>query len=725
MMLITNVGIYTNRSIKYNNAHTAFGSNILLFDDVEEIIKNNDIDKIKKLPDIHITDKRYNTLLHTSAKYNKPEISMYLLYKNLNPNQKNLHGKTPLSIVCSKGTPNHVAQFLLYNADVNTKDNLSNSPLHYSWNSPGTIRLLLNNGADPYTVNDFDQTPVVLSLKNPKSLEIYMSYRVNPNLANSKHQTLLHSAIMQNNTEAADILKRHNADINYKDNSGRSAIFYAQTPETLKWLINNKANINLTDKNGQTALHYNVINNNTDIIKYLLKYKAEPNIKDNNQLTPLVYAKTIKIMKLLLDNGADPNIITSKGNTLLHNVTKTNNLKGVYYLLQAKANPNIPDKNGKLPIEYAANQDIYTLLLGFGTNPNYKNYLKQALITKNYNNTSNLLECGANPNFADEKGNNSVFYINNSKDLELLKQYKANLDFINAHGYTPILHFALLGDTDKVKLLKSAGAQKLISTNNETIEDCLQKYKKYHCWLKQKPQQPSFTGDFSYKNYGTDYERNHLNYKIQLTADKINEIIYNSKTTDEGIVTVYNMLKKEENHIYDAINSLNVIFKQYKAITKEDINALVRKNPSGSKIPVIAIFRQLEDTVITDNFRNELINDIEKLRDNYNEIVDNYYSDKIKNMVIDYIALNDYVTEGIKYTNYIQGTTPTRMKVLERLENNKQKCLAKNQKCQTNINIRSEKYENLYNKILQIQDKKQKKRTCKKIVMKFVTLGLS
>lgn len=726
MMLITAVGVYKSSGIiqQFDN-QTSFGSNILLFGDIEEFIKNNDIDKIKKIPDLHLIDKKYNTLLHSSAKYNKPEISMYLLHKNLNPNQKNSHGKTPFTIVCSKGNPNHVAQFLLYDADVNTKDNLANTPLHYSWNYPDIIKLLLHSGANPYAINDFDQTPVVLSLQNNRSLETYMSHGVNSNLANSNHQTLLHFAIMQNNIEAANILKKYNADVNYRDNLGRSPLFYAKTPEAVYWLVNKKSNINQSDKNGRTSLHLNVIDNNVDIVKSLLKYKADTNIKDNNNLAPLAYAKTIKMMKLLLDNGADPNIVTNKGNTILHNVTKTNNLKGIEYLLRANANPNVPDKDGKLAIEYATTPEIYNLLLDFGTNPNYKNYLKEALLTKNYRNASSLLKCGANPNYADKKGNNSVFYINTPEDLNLLKQYKANLDFVNNNGYTPILHFALLGDVDKVNLLKTAGATKFISTSNETIDDCLQKYNKYHCWLKPSNRQPSFTGNFSYKNYGTDYERNHLNYKIQLTANKINEIIYNSKTTDEGLIVVYNMLKKEERHIYDAMGSLNVIFKQYNTITKEDLYNLVKKNPTGSKVPIISLFRQLEDTVFTDNFRNELLTDIEKLRVNYNEIVDNYYTDKIKNMVIDYIALNDYLTEGIKYTNYVQGITPTRVKILEKMEARKQKCLMQNEKFQKNINILSEKYETLYNEILQIQDEKQNKRTCKKIVIKFVTLGLS
>ena len=727
MMLVADIRYcYTNKNrCQYMQKQPRFGASTLLFDNINEYIFNDDINKIKTLPDLYIVNKKQENLLHTSAKFNKYEISKYLLYKNLNPNQKNLHGKTPFAIAAAHGDKDLVSLFLLHGAKVNTKDELQNTPLHQCWNKPDVTELLLRYHANPYAVNEFDKTPVYLALKNLKSLEVYLNNGINPNLANSKNQSLLHSAIIQNNLEAADVLKKYRAEVNYKDASGRSAIFYAKMPESIKWLVKNKANINLQDNNKQTALHLRVINNDANIVNLLLKYKADANIFDNNNLPPLGYAKTLKMMKLLLDNGAAPDVITPKGSTVLHNSVKTSNVEAVYLLLKAGANPNILDKDLKIPLDYAANNDVFALLLGFGANPNYKNYLKQALLSKNYENLSNLLECGADPNMLDENGNNSVFFINNQKELELLKNYKADLNIINKYGYSPVLHFALRGDKEKVNLLISNGASAEIPNQKESLESCYSKYQTYHSWLKPGTRQTTFTGDFTYKDYGSNYERENLNYKTQLTVEKIDEIIHNAKSTDRGLIDAYNQLKLEERQIYKAINSLYVIFRHYNQLTKEDLNNIAKMNPAGSKIPLVGVLKQLNDTTFTNNFEEKLEQEIEKLRLNYNEIVDVYYSNNIKNMVRNYIQLNEYLTEGVEYVTYMDGTNPLREKILKNLKENKSSCLAKNLKCQTSINNLSAKYEAAYNKVLLFQKDKQERRTTKKVVMKFVTFGLS
>lgn len=727
MMLVADIRYcYTNKNYyQYISKQPKFGASTLLFDNINEYIFNDDINKIKTLPDLYIVNKKQENLLHSSAKFNKYEISKYLLYKNLNPNQKNLHGKTPFAIAATNGDKDLVSLFLLHGANVNTKDELLNTPLHQCWNRPDITKLLLSHRANPYAVNEFDKTPVHMALKNLKTLEVYLNYGVNPNLVNSKNQSLLHSTIIQNNLDAADVLKKHTAEINYKDASGRSAIFYAKTPESIKWLVKNKANINLQDNNEQTALHLRVINNDINIANLLLKYKADANIPDNNNLPPLSYAKTLKMMKLLLENGATPDVITPKGSTILHNSVKSSNIEAVYFLLKAGANPNIIDKDLKIPLDYAANEDIFALLLGFGTNPNYKNYLKQALMSKSYENLSNLLECGANPNTLDENGNNSIFFINNQKEFELLKNYKADLNIINKYGYTPVLHFALRGDKEKVNFLISNGASIELPNQKESLEKCYSKYKTYHSWIKPKTRQTSFTGDFTYKNYGSDYERENLNYKTQLTVKKIDEIIHNAKSTDKGLIEAYNQLKLEERQIYKAISSLYVIFRHHNLLTKEDLNDIARKNPAGSKIPIIGVLKQLSDTEFTNKFNEQLEQEIEKLRVNYNEIVDNYYSNNIKNMVRNYIQLNEYLTEGVEYVTYVDGTNQLREKILKNLKENKNNCLAKNLKCQSSINNLSSKYEAAYNKILLFQKDKQEHRTVKKITMKFVTLGFA
>jgi len=59
-------------------------------------------------------------------------------------------------------------------------------------------------------------------------------------------------------------------------------------------LIENNANLNLTDKNGTTALHYAVMFRNYDIIKLLLEADADFNLKDNRNQSALDYALIFK-----------------------------------------------------------------------------------------------------------------------------------------------------------------------------------------------------------------------------------------------------------------------------------------------------------------------------------------------------------------------------------------------------------------------------------------------
>lgn len=702
--------------------NTTFGTKYLSFNDADERIKKGNLAEVECLPDLYVVNNKLETLLHSSARYNQKEISKFLLQKGLNPNQKNFHGKTPFAIACSRLNIPHVKVFLPYNADINTQDNLNNTPLHQSVSSPEITELLLKNKANPYLKNDFGKTPFTTSFNYPETLETYLKFGINPNTVDSNSQTLMHESVIKQKLDNAQLLKKYNADTNYIDKWGRSPIFYFKDTNTLKWLVANGAKINLTDKNNQTVLHLNVINNDIKKVNALLQLGADPNIQDNKNLPPLAYAKTTKMMELLLKNKANPDVRTPKGSTILHNVTKTNNIEGIYYLTSYHANPNIPDKDYKIPYDYTSCNNAKILLLAAGSNPNFKNYLKDALQKNNQEIFEYLLECGANPNRPDEYGKTSIFYVRNEEQINELKKYNVDLNFYNKDGYTPILHYALLGEKDMVRLLKNNGADDLKSLNGESLEDCYKKYETYSPWLKSVKKQTTFTGN-PYYIYGTPKLREDLNYKTQLTKEKIDKIISNAKNTDEGIIEAYKELSKEEVKIYTAMNALGPVLEHFDFVIKDDINKIAKKNPSLSKLPVIGLISQLIETKFSDDFIKEVESEARNIANQYEDIITHYYSNGIKINAAKYNELNKYLYDGVKYINYVKGENATRNKVIEKLSERNEKFNNRHRKYINSINKQSKKYERLVDKLINFQENKQEKRIMRKAMIKIIFLG--
>ena len=477
-MLIHSITVDTNyRSKKVSfSKYINFANRPILFAQYADFIKKSEIDKIKTAQDINLVNSNLDTLLHVSAKYNQKEICRYLLHKNLNPNQKNKYGKSPFAIACSRQNKELIEAFLLYNPDINILDNLNNTPLHHAIKSPEITDLLLKNNANPYLKNDFGQSAYFNAYYYPETLLTYLKNKVNPNIENANGQTLMHEATQNNNFKVIELLKEYKGDINYKDKEGKSPIFYINNLKTLDFLIKSGALINQTDKVRQSILHKAVLNNNLKYTRELLKRNANPNIKDINNLPPIAYAKTLHMLELLLRADSTPDVIFPDYSTLLHKYSQNNNIEAIYLLTEHRANPNIVNQNGDIAFDLTTNGDIKTLLLAAGSDPNHKAYLNDALKKQDNILFDNLLECGANPNKLDEFGNSSVFYIDNEDQLEKLIKYGVDINLYNNQGYTPMLHFALFGDKQKVELLKNYGAIDSISSNGESIMDCLKKH---------------------------------------------------------------------------------------------------------------------------------------------------------------------------------------------------------------------------------------------------------
>lgn len=113
--------------------------------------------------------------------------------------------------------------------------------------------------------------------------------------------------------------------INALDGDDETPLHYATKAgdlQTCKWLVQNKAAVNVNGKNG-TALHIAACNGYLNVVKWLLEEgHADVNVKANNGKTALHYATIcghLEIVKWLIEEGhADVNAKGNYGETALH-----------------------------------------------------------------------------------------------------------------------------------------------------------------------------------------------------------------------------------------------------------------------------------------------------------------------------------------------------------------------------------------------------------------------
>ena len=132
--------------------------------------------------------------------------------------------------------------------------------------------------------------------RNGSLMEIKALTKNNPDIINNiskEGYSALTLACYHSNNDVATFLIEHVKDINSKSGYGTPlmAATVKKNSNLVKLLLENNANPNLTDQNNSTALHFSVIFNQQEIIELLMKHKADPNIKDNRGNTALDYAK--------------------------------------------------------------------------------------------------------------------------------------------------------------------------------------------------------------------------------------------------------------------------------------------------------------------------------------------------------------------------------------------------------------------------------------------------
>lgn len=310
-----------------------------------------------------------------------------------NVNARDLKGDTPLIMAATYASDPKIIEVLIKaGADINARGSYGTTPLQAAALDNGQLEItqaLLKAGADINTRNNYGHKPLLNAVHSSRSnLKIIETLLKADIAANGRDaldpQVLVFAAKDNTNPEVITLLVKAGMDVNYRDRyqplfiqrtdlrmPGITPLMWAakgnSNPAVITALLKAGAEINALDERGNSPLKYALRGENFKIIMTLIKAGADVNAKDGDSSTPLMFAisdckpdskdapvaaEKIKIASALIKAGADVNATDENGKTALMYAAKEGLTEAIMLLLDAKAYPNIEDKNGRIAAEY-------------------------------------------------------------------------------------------------------------------------------------------------------------------------------------------------------------------------------------------------------------------------------------------------------------------------------------------------------------------------------------
>ncbi|MEM9539410.1 MAG: ankyrin repeat domain-containing protein [Cyanobacteria bacterium P01_E01_bin.42] len=200
-------------------------------------------------------------------------------------------------------------------------------------------------------------------------------------------QTPLFGAIIHDNRECAQLLLSYGANPHIKDKHSRTPLFFVKSLAML--LLLKQYGVDLNSSENKSTLEL-IAWHSLELLKFGIDRGIEINRIPDRYNKPLLHTAVIQMnpaerlegVKLLLDSGADPNLIGwYEGYSVLHFAVSRKREDVVRLLLDRGANPNLQDYWGDTPLHLAIQEEetaLVQLLIEYDADVNIRNAYRRS-----------------------------------------------------------------------------------------------------------------------------------------------------------------------------------------------------------------------------------------------------------------------------------------------------------------------------------------------------------
>ena len=290
-------------------------------------------------------------LMLAAAKGDEKTVDL-LLSKGADPHLKNFIGRNLLHAAAEGGNISIVKSMLSRGIDIDSKDDeFSFTPLH--------------KGLDVDSRGEtLGLTPLMVAIKSDKleAAKYLLEKGANESLKTTLRKIpILSIASTVGSVAAIEMLLSRGCSIDSRDDGGETPLMHAArcgNTETVEYLLAQGADPLLRNTSDLGLLHLAALSGNVLTIKAVLSKNLDINAMCTDLgITPLLFCLSqgkLEAANYLLAEGADENLKSKDGWTVLSAAAMSGNVAAIEMLLKRGHNPNSRDGCDKTPLMWAA-----------------------------------------------------------------------------------------------------------------------------------------------------------------------------------------------------------------------------------------------------------------------------------------------------------------------------------------------------------------------------------